>query len=246
MKNTANTSLEPESSLPASARRSDQEETGSLQASFEAMQRAVRYWGIALLVISFFEMLAPGGYMAYYIVLLFLSILAFFYRSSFMWIVIGVYVVTEGMTQLIMGAGWEFLLGSAIVAGGCLIEYLRRSDIERQYVEVRSENENEAAATMDDIGRRLGILACGFGWLAPIAAYTLMILTLIIIGESVLIAGGFVNTIGNGLMELATLGLAFGIASLLTKTHHRLLAVLGMIPGTALWIWENISWFYFE
>ena len=216
----------------------------ALAASYRLLRRHIVGWVIFLIVFSLYDLASSTiNYAAYYVLIIFLAILMLFFRSSFMWIVLGIYVFTEGVTQLLIGAGWQFIFMSVVVVSGSVIEYLRFNKIERLYREVKSESGGNGLLSLPELGGRLSITAVSFGWLASCASFTLafVVMALALDGPDNLGTIAYLT-----LLELGTLGLGFGAAALLAGTPKRLLAVAGIIPGVSVWLFEMVSVLFWE
>ena len=109
----------------------------NIKNAYEEMQQKIRLYSIFLLLISVIEMFIPKSYnpyYPYYLVIILLAIVNIIARSSYLWIVIGVYIFTEWITQLLLGASLSFFAFNGVVVIGCfylynILKYFQSPDV---------------------------------------------------------------------------------------------------------------------
>jgi hypothetical protein len=238
---------EDESNLPESIR--PLQVTNPLNDSLTsqtAMLKQIRSWGIWSLILGTAHILASGFFSASWgILLLMIGLASFAFRTASMFIVYFVILAWVAFNNILSGAsGWMiFAMLQLYFAVSVFLQFRRFRQMELRLDQTEEDNADVKALTLE----RSKLF---FPWISPIFSCSSMLGIVFLFVVGIVIGATHTTWIKywafavDLMMNLGVLGFAVGLASLLSRYHPKLLAIIGMIVGLLIMILD-IALFFF-
>ena len=202
----------------------------------DKMWREIRSWGFFLIVIGLLQMVVSGILSnTWGILLIIVGLASFYFRSVSMFVIYGTTLAWAGISNALSGSGswFVFSLLQAYFAFQTFRQFFRfRAELAYQSM-LENEGNQRTQSIRDKAARTFPWLSLFFGLVSLVGLATVFMGAIIIVGFSGNeVIPPFINFIEGLVINFAVLGLAVGLASILSKYHFKLASLVGMIAGT--------------
>lgn len=197
------------------------------------MQREIRSWGIILFLLGVVSVFANGFANAGWgILLIGVSLASFYFREAPMFVIYGVTISFAAISNFLSGTGgWPAF---------AFVQVFFAFQTFRQYVQFRATGtadevlpaQNRSGRIFPWAGFAFGVVSlAGFGGIVV----TAILLALMPENEALSAALSFSESL---IVDMAILGFALGLASLLSRFQHKVFATIGLAAGLLVLLCE--------
>jgi hypothetical protein len=203
--------------------------------------KEIRSWAISLLILGILSIFASGFLSAPWgILLIFVGLASFYFRSSAMLVVYAVTLAWAGISNAISG--------QALWIAFAIFQWFLVVRVFQKFLSFRRVEVNSAAEESGPSGLTPKRTTSIFPWAAgALGAFSLMGLIGIFIAIIIQVifirnqaVPGFLNFIESLVVNCGVLGFAVGLASVLCKYPRRAVAIVGMVTGVLTLLVEII------
>lgn len=202
---------------------------------YQAIYKETRSWGLALLVLGVLHIIMSGLFDASWgVILIIIGLASFYFRSAAVFIVYSFTLGWASVSNAFSGSGaWiAFSVLQAFLAFKTFRKFLSFRQLEFKLATVGDQQtidsevvKDRSATSFPWISLVLGLTSI-FGLFAVIIV---MVVLAVITGEDEVSA--FFIFVGSTITNLAVLGLATGVASLLMRYRYKAASIIGLVAG---------------
>ncbi|HET7087498.1 MAG TPA: hypothetical protein VFL17_02495 [Anaerolineae bacterium] len=206
------------------------------------MLRETRSWGIWLLGLGAVHLVASGFLSAPWgILLLTVGLASFYFRGASMFIVYGVTLAWAAINNLLAReSGWAiFALFQFFLAFQVFRQFFHFRQAEREYATLRVQEALPSPLIPERAVRAFPWAGCVLGALSLAGLVTSIVMVIVLVAfAQVTELPGFVGLIEGLAVDLGVLGLAVGLASVLSGYPYKVLAWLGIVASALVLLIE--------
>jgi len=211
-------------------------DTGDITKDHALMLKEIRSWSLWLLGLGVLHIILSGFLNASWgILLIIVGVASFYYRTSSIFII---YVATLTWAAVSnfksLESGWIFFsLVQVFIAFRVFQQYRRFHEIEGKFFKLGTDNANNGLLTKERAAHSFPWIGSILGCSSIIGLGILLVLTLLLASANgwTSVAPNYYIFLEGMLANIAVLGFAVSLASLLSKYRPNVPAIVGLIAG---------------